>query len=178
MKPLLFLSLAMLILLSCTNNTAEQAQTDSPPQNAWAEAASRDARTPVPQPPTMALHMRKDMRDHLAVVQEVTSALAADDFAAAALATERIANVPGRSQQCEHMGAGAEGFTPLALGLHAAGDKLLAATRAEDRAASLGALSTLLQSCTGCHATYRQEVVSVAEYEQRSGVDMGDMHSN
>src|SRR5690349_19823862 len=50
-----------------------------------------DNRAPVPLSAMMAVHQKRDMRDHLRVVQEITAALGADDFDAIAASATRIA---------------------------------------------------------------------------------------
>ncbi len=53
-------------------------------------AASLDARAPIPLTPMMGEHQKRSMREHLAVVQEIVAALAADDLHAVAKAARRI----------------------------------------------------------------------------------------
>ena len=62
-------------------------------------------------------------------------------------------------QMCDHMGAAAPGFTAMALNFHHTADAIGDAARHGDRAEVLSALNRTLQTCVGCHATYRQEVV-------------------
>jgi hypothetical protein len=72
-------------------------------------------------------------------------------------------------QMCQHMGAGAEGFTEMALDFHRRADAIGEAARAHDRAAVLRAMSNTLRSCTGCHAAFRQEIVDPTTWRARSG---------
>jgi hypothetical protein len=67
-------------------------------------------------------------------------------------------------QMCTHMGAGAPGFTEQALNFHHTADTIAAAARQRDRAAVLRALGSTLQTCTGCHAKFRQSVVDGATW--------------
>lgn len=48
-------------------------------------------------------------------------------------------------------------------------DAIGAAARSEDGAAVLLATANTLQACTGCHARFRQEVVSAATWQARTG---------
>ena len=79
---------------------------------------SMDTRVPGPlfRLPMMANHQKQNMRDHLAAVQEIVGAVGAEDFAA--IVARRRATI-GYSEQmgqmCNHMGAGAPGFTDQAL---------------------------------------------------------------
>ena len=72
-------------------------------------------------------------------------------------------------QMCEHMGAGAEGFTELALEFHTRADAIAVAAESKDAKAVLEATSHTLQACTACHASYRQDVVDAATWQSRTG---------
>jgi hypothetical protein len=118
-----------------------------------------DKRTPVPLLPMMANHQKQNMRDHLVAVQEIILALATEDFAAIEKAAGRIGYSEQMGQMCSHMGAGAPGFTEQALNFHRTADTITAAARQRDRVAVTRALGTTLQTCTGCHEAFRQNVV-------------------
>lgn len=133
------------------------------------QLAAMDTRRPVPLQPMMAWHQKQNMMDHLVAIQEITDALAHQDWDGVASASARIGLSPSMQQQCEHMGAGAEGFTELALDFHRRADTIGVAARTEDVAAVLRATSNTLQACTSCHATYRQEVVDAATWQARTG---------
>jgi hypothetical protein len=128
--------------------------------------ARLDTRIAVPLVPMMADHQRRDMRDHLLAVQEIVLAAASDDFSGVERAAGRIGFSEQMGQTCAHMGAGAAGFTELALTFHHAADTITAAARQRDGAAVLRALGTTLQTCTGCHAAYRQDVVDEATWNR------------
>ncbi|HYJ09138.1 MAG TPA: hypothetical protein VEX18_09010 [Polyangiaceae bacterium] len=124
-----------------------------------AELDRLDARTPVPLLPMMANHQKQNMRDHLAVVQEVVSATAERDFGKVARAAERIGYSEAMGQMCQHMGAGAPGFTEQALAFHHTADRIVVAAKSQDAQAVLQALGETLTKCTTCHATYKQQIV-------------------
>lgn len=124
------------------------------------QLSAMDPRSPVPLLPMMAHHQKRTMQDHLLAVQQTVDALGRDDFAAARDAAARLGSSPQMLQMCEHMGAGAPGFTSQAKGFHATADTLVQALEVKDRAASLQALSATLQTCVGCHATWKQELVA------------------
>jgi cytochrome c556 len=107
----------------------------------------------------MANHQKQSMRDHLTVVQEVVSATATRDFAKVAHAAQRMGYSEAMGQMCEHMGAGAPGFSEQALAFHHSADRIVDAARREDSVAVLGALSQTLAACTACHASYKQKLV-------------------
>ena len=138
-----------------------------------------DTRVPVPLLPPMALHQKAQMRDHLVAVQEIVAALAADNLEAAATAATRIGFSAEEQQSCEHMGAGASGFTDRALAFHRQADDIVTAARAGNKTESLHALGRTLAMCTSCHATFKQQVVSTGEWSKKTGQDapmMGGMH--
>ena len=118
-----------------------------------------DTRAPVPLLPMMANHQKQNMRDHLVAVQEIVAAIAADDFAGVERAVGRIGFSEQMGQMCTHMGAGAPGFTEQALNFHHTADRIGAAARARDRARVLTELGATLQTCTSCHAAWKQQVV-------------------
>ena len=120
---------------------------------------SMDKRTSVPLLPMMAQHQKQNMRDHLSVVQEIASALAVRDFDPVRGAAARIGFSEQMGQMCEHMGAGAPGFTALALEFHHAADRIADAAKLKNSEAVLEALDTTLRRCTSCHRTYKQQLV-------------------
>jgi hypothetical protein len=141
---------------------------DEPATDAVREAGELDGRAPVPLLPPMAVHMREQMREHLVTIEAITAALADDDLDRVATAADTLGTSPSSAAMCEHMGAGAPGFTERGLELHRSADGIAEAARAGDRAATLRALSSTLSTCTGCHAAYRQEVVDSAEWARRT----------
>ncbi|MBL8956750.1 MAG: cytochrome c [Myxococcaceae bacterium] len=137
----------------------------APPPPGAQEALDRlDGRRPVPLLAMMANHQKQNMRDHLIAVQEITSALATSDFAAVEKAAGRIGFSEQMGQMCNHMGSGAPGFTDAALAFHRTADGIAVAARERDREKVLASLGATLQACTGCHATWRQQVVTEAEW--------------
>ncbi|MEZ4230196.1 MAG: hypothetical protein R3B89_13545 [Polyangiaceae bacterium] len=133
-----------------------------------------DSRKAVPLLPMMAHHQKQQMRDHLVAVQDIVTALAGDDYAGVEKAAGRIGYSDSEAQMCQHMGAAAPGFTEQALGFHKAADGISAAAKEKDRAKVLSALSSTLKTCTSCHATWKQSVVSQAKWEELSGQQAPD----
>lgn len=107
---------------------------------------------------------KEQMRDHLSVVREVVAGAAEEDWARVEVAAARMGTSPEMESTCEHMGAAAEGFTEQALDFHRRADAITAAARARDAAGVLRATGDTLQACEACHAAWRQQVVSAAEY--------------
>jgi hypothetical protein len=128
-----------------------------------------DTRKPVPLMPVMAHHQKQNMRDHLVVVQEIVTALAIEDFAAVENSAKRIGFSDEMGQQCSHMGAGAPGFTEQAIAFHKTADGIVTAAREKNRDGVMRSLSLTLQTCTGCHATWKQEIVDETAWQQATG---------
>ncbi len=129
-------------------------------------SSGADARTPLPLMAMMAEHQKRNMRDHLAAVQQIVAGLAADDMTEVATAARRIGYSDAMAQMCQHMGAGAAGFTEMALAFHRTADTIAEAAQRGDREAATTALAATLRTCVGCHATYRQQVVDEATWQQ------------
>ena len=144
------------------------------------ELASLDHRTPVPLQPMMAWHQKQNMMEHLVAIQRITDGLAREDWEEVASASALIESSPQMQQMCQHLGAGAQGFTEMALDFHRRADAIGVAARAHDGAAVLRATSNTLQACTGCHAAFRQEVVDATTWEARTGQahDPASMHGH
>jgi hypothetical protein len=137
-----------------------------------------DPRTPVPLLPMMANHQKQNMRDHLLVVQEIVAAVGAKDFDAVLTSVNRIGYTEQMGQMCEHMGAGAPGFTELALKFHRTADTIGEAAKKHDASAVLTALSETLAVCTSCHQTFKQQVVDDAGWSAltKRATPSGAMH--
>lgn len=174
-------ALAALLAGACQNDRAESpAEANAAPTPApipaaepvddpMAELAGLDLRQPVPLQPMMAWHQKRNMMEHLVAIQRITDALAREDWEAVATASSLIESSPAMQQMCEHMGAGADGFTERSLEFHRRADAIGEAARARDTAAVLRATAHTLEACTGCHASYRQDVVDAATYRARTG---------
>lgn len=128
-----------------------------------------DRRAPVPLLPMMAHHQKENMRDHLAAVQEIVTALAVEDFDGVEKAAARIGYSERMGMMCNHMGAGAPGFTKQALEFHRTADRIATAARDKDQAKVLSELGATLKTCTSCHAVWKQEVLSQEEWQRRVG---------
>jgi hypothetical protein len=131
----------------------------------WKELSEMDHRRPVPLQPMMAWHQKQNMNQHLIAIQRITAGLANEDWEEVAAASSLIESSPEMSASCEHMGAGADGFTELALDFHRRADAIGEAAGQEDMPATLAATSHTLDACTSCHATYRQEVVDLESWQ-------------
>jgi len=173
--------LAMLPVAACEEKPSDSLASRSPARHAatlagpsaagqaTAELRALDPRQAVPLQPIMAWHQKQNMQEHLVAIQRITDGLAREDWEGIADASTLIESSPQMQQMCEHMGAGAEGFTELALEFHRRADAIGVAARARDAQAVLQATSHTLDACTTCHARYRQEVVDTETWTQRTG---------
>ncbi len=128
-----------------------------------------DRRAPVPLVPMMALHQKENMREHLVAIQKILSALARRDWQGVIRETKGLQMSPQMKRMCEHMGAGAKGFTPLGLEFHRRADLIERAAREKNVAKVLEGLSYTLSACNNCHRSYKQEVVDFSEWQRRTG---------
>ena len=123
----------------------------------------------------MAWHQKRNMMEHLVAIQLITARLAEEDWEGVEQAASLIASSPTMQMQCEHMGAGAAGFTELALEFHARADQIGPAAAARDTQAVLRATAHTLSACTRCHETYRQEVVDAETWQAQTGASHSPM---
>lgn len=145
-----------------------------------AELNALDPREPLPLQPMMAWHQKLNMQDHLVAIERIIDALAKEDWDAIRAASARIESSPQMQQMCEHMGAGADGFTEMALDFHRRANAIGEAAKAQDTQAVLQATSNTLQACTTCHSTYRQELVNAETWTAKTGqtADPSLMHDH
>lgn len=145
------------------------AETTGQAPSAEAALAAMDTRTPVPLLPMMAHHQKQNMREHLVAVQEITAGIVANDFGAIEHGASRIGFSEQMGAMCQHMGAGAPGFTDKALAFHHTADGIGEAAKRHDMASVLSNLNATLAACTSCHATYKQRVVDDATFASLTG---------
>lgn len=162
MNSVLLRAVLLLTLANCQKAPPPVVATTSPADT----LDSIDSRKPVPLLPMMANHQKQNMREHLVAVQQIVGALATDDFAAIEQASKRIGFSEQMGQMCQHMGAGAPGFTEQALQFHKTADGITAAAQAKDKAAIVQALDATLKTCTACHDTWKQRIVDEAGWKQ------------
>jgi hypothetical protein len=171
-SPMLRFAPLLVVVCSCSRETPTAPVASAPaavapaPPTACEILDTMDKRAPVPLLPMMANHQKQNMRDHLVAVQEIIIALATEDYAAIEKAAGRIGFSEQMGRMCSHMGAGAPGFTDVALTFHRTADTITTAAQQRDRVAVTRALGATLQTCTGCHETFRQSVVDEATFDR------------
>lgn len=174
-------ALALLLVAACEGRSSdslastaasERAATSGSPSalgHAIADLRALDPRRPVPLQPMMAWHQKQNMQEHLVAIQRITDGVAREDWEGIADAATGIESSPQMQQMCEHMGAGAEGFTELALEFHRRADAIGPAAQRHDAQGVLQATAYTLEACTSCHARYRQEVVDTETWTRWTG---------
>lgn len=165
-NPSWLFAVACLLLPACGQKASPQGPVAARPPTVDEVAERLDSRKPVPLLPMMAQHQKENMRNHLLAVQEIVAALGRDDFDAIREATKKIGYSDSMAQMCNHMGAGAPGFTEVALDFHRTADTIGVAAGQRDRVAVHKALAATLERCVGCHATYKQRLVDETGWQQ------------
>ncbi len=169
-RALLAFASVLAVLAACSREPPPTPATTTAgaavPASAGDALYAMDTRAPVPLLPMMANHQKQNMRDHLVAVQEIVAALATDDFAGIESAAGRIGFSEHMGQMCTHMGAAAPGFSEQALDFHHTADRIGAAARDRDRARVLTELGATLQTCTSCHAAWKQQVVDEPTWQR------------
>ncbi len=156
---------------SGSSSNTEAASASSDPRDRLEEL---DQRRSVPLLPRMAHHQKQNMRQHLVAVRNIAEAASHRDFDGIREAAEPIGSSPEMQQMCRHMGAGAKGFTKRALEFHERADGIVESAEREDLEGVFQSLSRTLQTCTSCHSTYKQKVVSPGTWEKETGMSPPD----
>jgi hypothetical protein len=163
-------AVALTLLGACSREPQPAPAVTAPPARVTENAANAldrvDLRRAVPLLPMMANHQKQNMRDHLVAVQEIAAGLAVGDFAGVEQAAARIGFSESMGQMCTHMGAGAPGFAEQAIEFHRTADRVTKAARERDARGVLSELAATLQTCTSCHAVWKQQVVDEATWQR------------
>jgi hypothetical protein len=133
-------------------------------------SGARDSRTPLFLLPMMAQHQKEQMRDHLLAIQEIIEAASREGWQDIEASAGRIGYSESMATMCDHMGAATPGFSEVALRFHRTADLIAEAARAHDTNGVLKQTAATVAVCTGCHATYKQEIVDEAEWQRLTGM--------
>jgi cytochrome c556 len=119
--------------------------------------AESDTRQLVELPLPMQAHMLGNMRDHLATLNEIQTALAKKDFERVAQAAEQRLGV---SSLAAHGAAHMAPYMPVAMQtigteMHRAATRLALAAQERDLDKSLAELAAVTRQCVACHSAYR-----------------------
>lgn len=124
-----------------------------------AEDPAEDARQLVEMPAPAQQLLRQDMRDHLAVLNQILGLLAASRYAeAAALAERRLGT--GSMGRHRGTGMGPGRFMPpamhrIAMAMHQAASEFATIAAEGDPARATAALQRVTSACVACHAGFR-----------------------
>jgi hypothetical protein len=119
--------------------------------------AADESRHPVELPQMMQDHMRSNMRDHLATINEILVDLGNGDADAAAdLAERRLGMSSLEMHGASHMAK----FMPVAMqelgtSMHRAASRFALKAQEGDVLEAYRALSDVTSACVACHAAYR-----------------------
>jgi hypothetical protein len=128
---------------------------------AAAAAAPSDGRQLVKFPEPMRVHTIASMRDHLLALQEIDDALSRNDFdKASRVAEQRLGmsslELHGAAHIAPYM---PQGMQDIGTEMHRSASRFAVeaqnASVSNDVRPALAALSTVMQQCVACHATYR-----------------------
>lgn len=120
-------------------------------------SASDDKRELVELPARMQEHMLANMRDHLAAVHEMLTAINEDNLdQAAQIAEQRLGMSSLGSHGAHHMGR----FMPkqmgeLGMSMHRAASRFALVAEEGERLASYQAINDITAACVACHAAYK-----------------------
>lgn len=119
-------------------------------------AAHDDKRTPLKVPPMMKDHMRSNMRDHLAAVNDAVKLVGAGNFEAAShVIKDRLGTNEEMTKMCGMFGN--ETYKEMGLAMHTSADVLSSEIKSKDMGKIMKALSGTLEKCVACHDTFRLE---------------------
>lgn len=115
-----------------------------------------DKRTLLKVPPMMKIHMRGNMRDHLAAVNETVKLLGAGNYEAAShMIHDRLGTNEEMAKMCGMFGN--EAYKEMGLAMHTSADILSAEIKSKDMGKIMKALSGTLEKCVACHDAFRLE---------------------
>ena len=137
-----YLSLAASILLVCSSSVS---------------MAEDDARQLVQLPEMMQQHMMSNMRDHLAVINELLINIANDELdEAARIAEYRLGMSALESHGASHMARFMpEGMRQAGTDMHRAASRFALKAQEGDVLPAYAVLSEITSACVACHSGYR-----------------------
>jgi len=155
----------LFVLVFFLTMSSSYAQMD---HNMMSSSISVDTRKPLPLTAMMAEHQKQNMRGHLEAIRDLTEAFISKNFKQIEEAGKKLGTSPQMAMMCDHMGRGAPGFTEMALRMHSEADKITEAGQKKNLKAAMIAANRTLQSCTACHAIYKQEVLSEEAWKKKT----------
>lgn len=114
-----------------------------------------DDRTSLNLSPVMKQHQLKNMRAHLAAVQDIIIQLSSGNFEQASnTAHEKLGLTKEMEAMCSSFGS--DTFKELGLGFHKSTDELGTIIEKGNTEDSLAALGKTMSYCVACHAQFKQ----------------------
>ena len=114
-----------------------------------------DDRTSLNLSPAMKQHQLKNMRAHLAAVQDIVVQLGSGNFAQALnTAHQKLGLTKEMESMCGSFGS--DTFKELGLSFHRSADELGTIIEKGNTEDSLAALGKTLSYCVACHAQFKQ----------------------
>ena len=119
--------------------------------------AAEDPRQLVEMPDMMQQHMLKNMRDHLAAINEILENMSKGRLDnAAEIAESRIGMSSLESHGASHMAKFMpEGMRNAGNKMHRAASRFALKAQEGDALAAYGALTDVTAACVACHSAYR-----------------------
>jgi hypothetical protein len=117
-----------------------------------------DERTELKLPEPMKVMHKAQMREHLATLGEITSALARNDLKRAeSITRSRLGWTKEEEEQCSMVTdvTGEPDFLKYGKAMHLKAEELSEAAKAGNRDRALLALSELINNCNACHYKFR-----------------------
>jgi hypothetical protein len=157
MKTFFFMSLGLLMFVAGPLTASAEMKGHMPGmRHEMSGGAHDDKRTPLKVPPMMKDHMRSNMRDHLAAVNETAKLIGAGNFqAASSVIHDRLGTNEEMTRMCGMFGN--ETYKEMGLAMHTSADVLSAEIKSKDMGKIMKALSGTLEKCVACHDTFRLE---------------------
>ena len=119
------------------------------------EHMAADDRTSLNLSPAMKQHQLKNMRAHLAAVQDIVIQLGAGNFEQASnTAHQKLGLTKEMEAMCSSFGS--DTFKELGLGFHKSADELGTIIQKGNTQDSLAALGKTMSYCVACHAQFKQ----------------------
>lgn len=125
--------------------------------SSYSSIAEEDSRQFVELPAMMQNHMMANMRDHLAVINEILISMAKDDLEKAAdLAEQRLGmsslDLHGASHMAKFM---PEVMRKTGTSMHRAASRFARKAQEGEALPAYAALSEVTSACVACHSGYR-----------------------
>ena len=130
------------------------------------EKISSDKRRSVKMTAKMSEHQLKNMRAHLDAITAIVDAMATMNFKKMESESLRLASSPKMKMMCNNMGKATPGFTQMGLALHSTADRLVSAAKKRNYSLFVKNLAATLHTCTTCHSTFKQEIVSQESFHK------------